>query len=162
MIKNEIVPLFRQLAKDDQDSVRLLTVGACVEIAKILSDDDIQNEVQTFLTVTHFLKAPETSYLYDLIRKNVLNQPIKKYFRKMFLKNLKQYLKLAPVLKTLTEDKSWRVRYMVADRIVDLQTAVGVPLTQKDLVPAFVVSSPLRHDIQIFRINFNATYKNDV
>ena len=59
MIKNEIVPLFRQLAKDDQDSVRLLTVGACVEIAKILSDDDIQNEVQTFLTVTHFLKAPE-------------------------------------------------------------------------------------------------------
>ena len=45
MIKNEIVPLFRQLAKDDQDSVRLLTVGACVEIAKILGDDDIQNEV---------------------------------------------------------------------------------------------------------------------
>ena len=51
---------------------------------------------------------------------------------------------------------------MVADRIVDLQTAIGVPLTQKDLVPAFVVSSLLRYDIQIFRINFNKTYKNDV
>ena len=43
------------------------------------------------------------------------------------------------MLKTLTEDKSWRVRYMVADRIVDLQQAIGVNLTQKDLVPAFVV-----------------------
>ena len=48
---------------------------------------------------------------------------------------------------------------MVADRIVDLQTAIGVPLTQKDLVPAFVVSSLLRYDIQIFRINFNETYE---
>ena len=62
MIKNEIVPLFRQLAKDDQDSVRLLTVGACVEIAKILSDDDIQNEVDTFFDNNPFLKAPEISY----------------------------------------------------------------------------------------------------
>ena len=45
MIKNEIVPLFRTLAKDDQDSVRLLTVGACVEIAKILKEEDVENEV---------------------------------------------------------------------------------------------------------------------
>lgn len=49
IIKNEIVPLFRQLAKDDQDSVRLLTVGACVEIAKILGDEDISNEVSCHL-----------------------------------------------------------------------------------------------------------------
>ena len=56
MIKNEIVPLFRQLAKDDQDSVRLLTVGACVEIAKILGDDDIQNEVSLELIIFLIIK----------------------------------------------------------------------------------------------------------
>ena len=32
---------------------------------------------------------------------------------------------------------------MVADKIVDLQEAVGVDLTQKDLVPSFVVSAHL-------------------
>ena len=47
MIKSEIVPLFRTLAKDDQDSVRLLTVGACVEIAKILKTEDIENDVSS-------------------------------------------------------------------------------------------------------------------
>ena len=46
LIKNEIVPLFKALANDDQDSVRLLTVGACVEIAKILSNEDIQEHVR--------------------------------------------------------------------------------------------------------------------
>ena len=48
LIKNEIVPLFKALANDDQDSVRLLTVGACVEIAKILSNEDIQEHVSFF------------------------------------------------------------------------------------------------------------------
>ena len=51
LIKNEIVPLFKALANDDQDSVRLLTVGACVEIAKILSNEDIQEHVSFFNTV---------------------------------------------------------------------------------------------------------------
>ena len=49
LIKNEIVPLFKALANDDQDSVRLLTVGACVEIAKILSNEDIQEHVRFHL-----------------------------------------------------------------------------------------------------------------
>ena len=106
MIKSEIVPLFRTLAKDDQDSVRLLTVGACVEIAKILKTEDIENDVSS----------------------GVINM------------SHNDWVQLAPILKNLTEDKSWRVRYMVADKFVELQEAVGVELTQKDLVPSFVVS----------------------
>jgi len=51
LIKNEIVPLFKALANDDQDSVRLLTVGACVEIAKILSNEDIQEHVRFHLSM---------------------------------------------------------------------------------------------------------------
>lgn len=106
MIKNEIVPLFKALANDDQDSVRLLTVGACVEIAKILSNEDIQEHVR--------------------------------FNNKIVVRN-KHDFQLAPVLKTLTEDKSWRVRYMVADKIVELQDAIGVELTKAYLVPAFTV-----------------------
>ncbi|KAH7952126.1 hypothetical protein HPB52_018945 [Rhipicephalus sanguineus] len=35
------------------------------------------------------------------------------------------------------EDKSWRVRYMVADRFTDLQKALGPEVTRADLVLAF-------------------------
>ncbi len=44
-----------------------------------------------------------------------------------------------PTLRQCAEDKSWRVRYMVADKFTDLQKAVGPEITKNDLVPAFQV-----------------------
>jgi serine/threonine-protein phosphatase 2A regulatory subunit A len=45
-----------------------------------------------------------------------------------------------PTLRQCAEDKSWRVRYMVADKFTELQKAVGPEITKTDLVPAFQVS----------------------
>ncbi|KAK2099453.1 hypothetical protein P7K49_020801 [Saguinus oedipus] len=91
-VKSEIVPLFTNLASDEQiisyDSVRLLAVEACVSIAQLLSQDDLETLVM-------------------------------------------------PALRQATEDKSWRVRYMVADKFSELQKAVGPKITLNDLVPAF-------------------------
>ena len=42
-----------------------------------------------------------------------------------------------PTLRQCAEDKSWRVRYMVADKFTELQAAVGKDITKTDLVPAF-------------------------
>ena len=42
-----------------------------------------------------------------------------------------------PTLRQAAEDKSWRVRYMVAEKFIDLQNAVGPEITRNDLVPAF-------------------------
>ena len=42
-----------------------------------------------------------------------------------------------PTLRNVAQDKSWRVRYMVADKIVDLQKALGPELSKVDLVPAY-------------------------
>ncbi|TRY84876.1 hypothetical protein DNTS_017992 [Danionella cerebrum] len=42
-----------------------------------------------------------------------------------------------PTLRQAAEDKSWRVRYMVADKFSELQKAVGPEITKNDLVPAF-------------------------
>ena len=39
--------------------------------------------------------------------------------------------------RSAAEDKSWRVRYMVADSFIDLQSAVGPEITRNDLVPAY-------------------------
>lgn len=45
---------------------------------------------------------------------------------------------LLTTLRNLIGDKSWRVRYMVADRFEKLAKAVGEDVVRRDLVPAFV------------------------
>ncbi|KAK6333614.1 hypothetical protein TWF730_003800 [Orbilia blumenaviensis] len=45
---------------------------------------------------------------------------------------------LLTTLRNLIGDKSWRVRYMVADRFEKLAKAVGDEVVRRDLVPAFV------------------------
>lgn len=82
------MPSFQTLANDDQDSVRLLAVEACVCIAGILPESDKETLIM-------------------------------------------------PTLRNAAQDKSWRVRYMVADKIVDLQTSLGPELSKQDLVPAY-------------------------
>ena len=42
-----------------------------------------------------------------------------------------------PTLRACADDKSWRVRYMVADKFTELQAAVGPDITKTDLIPAF-------------------------
>ena len=65
----EMLPLFEHLAKDDQDSVRLLTIEVLIAIAEVVPKDQQSNH-------------------------GILLQ----------------------TLRSLFEDKSWRVRYMVAER----------------------------------------------
>ncbi|KAK5105798.1 Polyamine N-acetyltransferase 1 [Meristemomyces frigidus] len=45
---------------------------------------------------------------------------------------------LLTALRSLFEDKSWRVRYMVADRFEKIAKAVDEEVISRDLVPAFV------------------------
>ena len=44
---------------------------------------------------------------------------------------------IMPTLRNVAQDRSWRVRYMVADKIVELQKALGPELSKVDLVPAY-------------------------
>jgi serine/threonine-protein phosphatase 2A regulatory subunit A len=70
-IKGEFMPVFQVLAKDDQDSVRLLAVEGCVAIAATLDREDAVALV-------------------------------------------------LPIVQVCVADKSWRVRYMVADQFTNL------------------------------------------
>jgi serine/threonine-protein phosphatase 2A regulatory subunit A len=45
---------------------------------------------------------------------------------------------LLSALRSLFEDKSWRVRYMVADRFEKIAKAVDEEVIARDLVPAFI------------------------
>ena len=45
---------------------------------------------------------------------------------------------IRPVLANLIDDKSWRVRYMVAEKLTDIQSAIGEDMSLSELVPAYV------------------------
>ncbi|KIW01240.1 uncharacterized protein PV09_07283 [Verruconis gallopava] len=91
IVIEEMIPLFRHLAGDDQDSVRLLTVEVLIAIAEVVPKEQ-QSSHGVLLTA----------------------------------------------LRSLFEDKSWRVRYMVADRFEKIAKAVDEEVVSRDLVPAFV------------------------
>ena len=89
LLLSEIIPLYRKLAADDQDSVRLLTIPDLIAIAQ------------------HLSPAETRDHLLDPLRVSVA-------------------------------DKSWRVRYMVANEFVSLAEAVGEGIVREELVGAFV------------------------
>lgn len=89
LLLSEIVPLYKKLAADDQDSVRLLTIPDLIAIAEQLSPAELKAEL-----------AVQTNASYT--------------------------------------DKSWRVRYMLADHFVELATAVGPDMVREEMVKAFV------------------------
>lgn len=74
-MKEDILPIFSQLASDEQDSVRLLVVECCVALASMLTQEE-------------------------------------------------NYTLVLPIARNCSQDKSWRVRYMVADQFcqVDIET----------------------------------------
>lgn len=41
-LKSDLIPTFVQMAQDEQDSVRLLAVEACVSIAQLLPQDEVE------------------------------------------------------------------------------------------------------------------------
>jgi serine/threonine-protein phosphatase 2A regulatory subunit A len=84
-----MIPLYRKLASDDQDSVRLLTIPDLIALAQNLSPEEVK------------------SNLLDSLRASVT-------------------------------DKSWRVRYMVANEFVGLAESVGEAIIREELVGAFV------------------------
>ena len=44
---------------------------------------------------------------------------------------------MLPYIRKFAEDKSWRIRYMVADRIMDLATGIGYEQAKENLLPYF-------------------------
>lgn len=81
--------MYRKLAGDDQDSVRLLTIPDLIALAAALSDEETKVNL------------------------------------------------LEPMRASIT-DKSWRVRYMVANEFVGLAESTGESIIREEFVGAFV------------------------
>ena len=44
---------------------------------------------------------------------------------------------MLPYIKKFAEDKSWRIRYLVADRIMDLSTGLGTEQAREHMLPYY-------------------------
>lgn len=64
VLKEQIIPLFDEMAKDDQDSVRLLSVDACVHIATVLSEEE--NELLILKTLNSYFTDYSWRVRYQL------------------------------------------------------------------------------------------------
>lgn len=58
-LKSDIIQLWTQLAADEQDSVRLLAVEACVSIAGLLPSEDLESSVMPILRQAVSVHVPE-------------------------------------------------------------------------------------------------------
>jgi serine/threonine-protein phosphatase 2A regulatory subunit A len=44
---------------------------------------------------------------------------------------------LLPYIKKYAEDKSWRIRYLVADKVMDLSQGIGLDQAREHLLPSY-------------------------
>ena len=89
VIANELLPLFKLLAADEQDSVRLLAVQNCSQLAHALSPIEAKPLV-------------------------------------------------GEVLRSFGADKSWRVRYAVAEQVAPFAEVLGKDEAVAELVPVYL------------------------
>lgn len=61
-LKSDLIPMFVQLAQDDQDSVRLLAVEACVSIAQLLQQEDVETVSSSSSLSKHFCSFQFSSF----------------------------------------------------------------------------------------------------
>ena len=90
-LRQELVPLFTNLANDEQDSVRLLAIEAGIAMAGLFRHEDLEQQMMQ-------------------------------------------------TLRAATEDKSWRVRYVVADKLVDV-SPIETRITDENMFCILVTKS---------------------
>lgn len=125
-IKTELRQNFEQLCKDDTPMVRRAAASKLGEFATVVELEYVKKDIMTLFTT---LAGDEQ----DSVRLLAVDSCVA-------IAKLLPNEDIEIVMQTwrqCAEDKSWRVRYMVAEKFTDMQTAVGLEITKNDLVPAF-------------------------
>lgn len=127
-VKGELRQHFRNLCTDDTPMVRRAAAGKLGEFATAVETEYLKSELIPLFTT---LAADEQQ---DSVRLLAV-EACASIASLLATEDTEQLV--MPTLREAANDKSWRVRYMVADKFTELQTAVGPEITKNDLVPAF-------------------------
>lgn len=134
VIRTDLLPIFAALVDDEQDSVRLLVVeNAAVFAALLASSPSGQNEMSADTN------GP-TAATEDSAGAN--SDPSAPATAETATSNgpasHSDTDRIVQMVKAFAVDKSWRVRYMVANQLSDLCQALGPDATRSDLLPAYI------------------------
>ncbi|KAI3633876.1 hypothetical protein MIR68_008208 [Amoeboaphelidium protococcarum] len=126
--QEELRALFSQLCKDDTPMVRRAAATHFGSFMKVIQK---ANLIKDFIPLYANLSQDDQ----DSVRLLTVEAGV---CIAELLTNDETKTHLAGTLRSLYNDKSWRVRYIIAEKFVRLANAVGKQLTAEDLTPAFV------------------------
>lgn len=128
--QQELRQYYSQLVHDETPMVRR---QAATNLAKFVKAMNAETVIKDMIPLFQFLAADDQDSVRLLTVEVLISiaevVPVEQQA------NLGQLLQ---ILKSLFSDKSWRVRYMVANCFEKLAKAVGEDVVKRDLVPAFV------------------------
>ncbi|XP_060551873.1 serine/threonine-protein phosphatase 2A 65 kDa regulatory subunit A alpha isoform-like isoform X1 [Ruditapes philippinarum] len=163
-VKAELRQHFRNLCSDDTPMVRRAAAGKLGEFAKAVEMEYLKSDlIPLFINL-----ASDEQVGNDSVRLLAVEACVS---IASLLGHEDIEALILPTLRLATEDKSWRVRYMVADKFTELQKAVGPDITKAELVPAFQsllkdceaeVRAASAHKIKEFCQNLNADCREQV
>ncbi|RHY81506.1 hypothetical protein DYB37_011336 [Aphanomyces astaci] len=153
-----ILPLFKSLTVDDQDSVRLLAIENCAVIAKLLNEDenlshilpvvrssceDRSWRVRFSIAKDFFPDVTKTSLipiLLQFLRDDVVDARLNVLKR---MDNISPWMSsyestLLPAITDLSKDLQWRVREAVILALPSLVTTLGAAYFQQHLLDMFL------------------------
>lgn len=146
IVQDQLLPVFATLVGDEQDSVRLLVVENAAPFAKFLATSASQTSQPSDVAMSTETNGPKQENDEDkpgqsstapplpngdgaAASESVMNGPFPPRAASE---------RIVDMVRGFSNDKSWRVRYMLADKLSDLCDALGPVSTKNDLLPAFL------------------------
>ncbi|CAL8084983.1 unnamed protein product [Calicophoron daubneyi] len=127
-VRAELRQLFKQLCNDDTPMVRRAAASRLGEFAKCLELDALRTDLLPLL--------PQLAQQDDQDSVRLLGVNASVEFAEV-LPAEDILAHIIPVVRAAAEDKSWRVRYQLADHITELQATVKPQITTQHLVDVY-------------------------
>ena len=126
-VKSDLRALYKALCEDDTPMVRRAAASKLEEFSKVIEEQYLGTEI---IVLWSKLACDEQ----DSVRLLAIEAcaPLASLLKHDLIE-----AQLLPILRAAAEEKSWRVRYVVADKFTELQKSFGPEITKLVLVSAF-------------------------
>ncbi|KAI6175627.1 Serine/threonine-protein phosphatase 2A 65 kDa regulatory subunit A alpha isoform [Aphelenchoides bicaudatus] len=127
-LKQELRSVFKALCRDDTPMVRRAAASKLGEFAKVVEDDNLKNEL--FPIFEDLAKDDQDSVRVLAVEAGIV-------LVTLLRDDPSKLSQIKPIMKELAADRSWRSRYMVAERIVEIQEAFKDKITLEETVQIY-------------------------
>eukprot|EP00178_Gracilaria_changii_P016575 TRINITY_DN47798_c0_g1_i1.p1 TRINITY_DN47798_c0_g1~~TRINITY_DN47798_c0_g1_i1.p1 ORF type:complete len:683 (-),score=110.57 TRINITY_DN47798_c0_g1_i1:2369-4417(-) len=149
LVCEQLLPLFSDLVGDDQDSVRLIIVENAPIFASLLNAKDTSESADASMSSETNGpssspagrvegRAQDDSAAANQIYAENANQESPATVNGPISHHHTATERIVEMVRGFSVDKSWRVRYMVANRLNELCDALGPEATRSDLLPSYI------------------------